>query len=162
MRALVIALLALIGCAAPQNAAPQTGADQAFTLLNPRDYHAFVGNWTPSDQPLCRVIRSGTEWRNNLHPAAVMGNNVFGPPETLFTDHVVLMLAREMPSGDTAGVFIVMSVTRGANETVVDYDYTPPPASTSTMKWYFAAVVDKPVKGPVRFSEHGHTVCEAR
>jgi hypothetical protein len=161
MRAFLICLLALIGCAAPQAAAPQTApnANVPFTLLNPGDYHAFIAN--PQQRwPLCQAVRSASEWSMRLHPAAVMGANVFGPPATLFDQHVVLLVARTMPSGATEHVFTVNSVTRTPDGKItVDYTYAPPPPGTSTMNYYFAVVVAKPVDSLVQFRENGQVVC---
>ena len=152
MRALLVSALAVLACA--MSVAP------AFTLLNPRDYNAFVPNWTPEDQPVCHVITSGAEWSDAVHPAAVMGHNVFGPPGSLFNRHDVLLLARVMPAGDTAHVFQVRRVTPGGGGTMVDYTYTPPAGpATSTTKEYFAIVVAKPISMPVLFRENGRVVC---
>lgn len=152
LRNLIIGALAMLGCASAQT--------NSVGLLDPRDYHAFLAQWTPEDRPLCRVIHSSAEWSATLHPAATMGRNVFGPPDALFNNHVVLLLARAMPTGPTEHVFDVHSVTRAAKgSVVVDYAYTPPPAASSTMNWYFAAVVDKPFTGPAFFRENGHDVC---
>ena len=161
---LTAALIAAVACAPTEtvtnaNAAPEA-ASANYTLLNPSDYHSFVGNWMPDDHPLCAAFQSRADWDKVMHPAAVMGQNTFAPPGPIWNDHAVLLLAREVNAGDPSHVFAVSNVSMEQNALVVDYTFAPTPQSTSTQKVYFAVVVPKPLPQMIRFRQDGNVVCE--
>jgi hypothetical protein len=65
-----------------------------------------------------------------------------------------------LSSGDASHVFRVNHVERGLHAIDVDYTFTPTPAATSTMKWYLAIAVAKPLPRRIRFREAGQVSCE--
>ena len=72
----------------------------------------------------------------------------------------MLLLARIVNSGDASHVFRVNRVERSLHAIDVDYTFTPTPAATSTMKWYLAIEVAKPLPRTLRFREAGQVTCE--
>jgi hypothetical protein len=145
--------------------APPGSADDAagYTLLNPSDYQSFVGNWSPDDHPFCAAFASAADWDAVMHPAATMGSHTYAPPASFWADHTVLLLARVAPSGgDAAHVLQVEDVRRTRDGVEVAYTFTPPPAASSTAKYYVAISVAKPVPGAIRFGENGAVTCETQ
>lgn len=96
-----IAAVALAAAsAAPSGAIPPPPVPVAFPyeVIDSRDYQVFVQNWSPASRPLCVAIRSGEDWDRVFHPAPVMrGNRAFAPPASFWSDHIILLIAREMP-----------------------------------------------------------------
>jgi hypothetical protein len=152
-----IAVLAsmLAGCA---------GADPAYTVLRPGDYHVFVAPWAATDHPFCAAFQSAADWEARMRPAAVMGENRFAPPPEIWRDHAVLLMARETNPGDPARLFTVTGVAKSADADALDVhtSFTPPPASTYTIVAYVAVEVPKPLPHVIHFSENGRDVCEIR
>jgi len=152
---LVLAFAAISGDAA-------SGPRQA-TTLDPGAYQSFVGNWAPADAPLCAALRSQADWAGVLHPAAVMGGNkAFSPPVDFWNTKAVLLVARVIDAGDTAKVFHLTHLQRSHDAIDLDYAFAAPPHASSTMKWYLAVAVAKPLPPTLRFREDGHIVCTLR
>ncbi|MBS0385640.1 MAG: hypothetical protein JSS00_09870 [Proteobacteria bacterium] len=151
----LIAVLALAACSA---------AYPPYTVLNPNDYHVFVAPWDPADQRFCAAFQSAADWEARMHPAAVMDENRFAPPAEIWRDHAVVMMARETNAGDPAHLFTVTGVTKSTDADALDVhtDFTPAPASTSTIIAYVAVQVPKPLPHVIHFSENGRDVCEIR
>jgi hypothetical protein len=150
--------LALFSTALAGSARARTPAD--YQMLNPSDYHVFVRPWADESKPECAALGAAADWSRVTAPAAIMGHNVFGPPASTWSQHAVLFLARVADAGPTAGIFTVTHVSRTPNEIDVDYTFQRNPPATSTMRWYFALVVAKPLPPIVRFREAGEVVCE--
>ena len=145
--------LAMVGASA--GAAPV-----AYKALDPGAYQSFVGNWTPDSAPLCAVIGSAANWDAVLHPAAVMGgSNRFAPPPETWRSHVVLLVAKVIPGGAKGSALESVSVNDAGGSLNVDYRFTPPPASSFTIKTYMALEIAKPIPESVVFKENGQTVC---
>lgn len=170
MRAFLIAGVTLLIAACGQSSAtttsaPPGSADDAagYTLLNPSDYQSFVGNWSPDDHPFCAAFASAADWDAVMHPAATMGSHTYAPPASFWADHTVLLLARVAPrGGDAAHVLQVEDVRRTRDGVEVAYTFTPPPAASSTAKYYVAISVAKPVPSAIRFGENGAVTCETQ
>ncbi|MFT3729772.1 MAG: hypothetical protein QM759_18260 [Terricaulis sp.] len=157
-RALIAVLPLVMALTACQGAYP------AYTVLNPHDYHVSVAPWEPRDQPLCAALQSGADWQAHMHPAAVMGENTFAPPDALWRDHAVLLMARETNPADPARIFTVTSVTKSTDADAMDVhtNFTAPPASTYTIVAYVAVEVPKPLPHVIHFIENGNNICEIR
>lgn len=154
-RPLIAALMFLL--VVPLTACAQNGP---YQRLDPDAYQSFVGNWKPSNQPFCAVIVSAAQWNGIMHPAPVMGTNrPFGPPGSFWSQHGVLLLARVMSAGDTDRVFRITGFRRTPQQIDLRYTYTPPPKTWSTIKWWMALAVRKPIPNEARFIENGRTVC---
>ena len=148
--ALGFVLLLAAACAQPTD----------FRVLSPNDYQSFVANWTPQERPFCAAFESGSDWTAVMHPAPTQMSRSFAPPDEFWRAHAVLLLARVVNSGDASHVFRVNRVERGLHAIDVDYTFTPTPAATSTMKWYLAIEVAKPLPRTIRFREAGQVTCE--
>jgi hypothetical protein len=129
-------------------------------LLDPDAYQSFVGNWSPKAAPLCTAMENAGEWESVLHPAPVMGGNkAFEPPSALWNHHAVLLLARVVNAGDTAHVFRLLRVTRTRGAIEMSVTFAPTPPASSTMKWYMALAVAKPLPPRIRIRENGAVIC---
>lgn len=148
-------LLAVVAC---------TDANPPYTVLNPSDYHVFVAPWDPLDQPFCAAFQSAADWDARMHPAAVMGGNTFAPPTEIWSDHAVVMMARETNPGDAAQMFRVTAVTKSTDADALDVHttFTPAQPSTFTIVAYVAVEVPKPLPHVIHFNENGRDVCEIR
>jgi len=136
------------------------GHPMAYRILSPGAYQSFVGNWVPAGAPLCAALRSQADWDGVLHPAAVMGaNRPFSPPADFWNSKAVLLVARVVDAGDTTGIFHLTRLQRDRDAVELDYAFAAPPHASSTMTWYLAVAVAKPLAATIRFKESGHTVC---
>jgi hypothetical protein len=141
-------------------AAPAAAQEPAYVQLNPGAFQSFVRNWAPPSRPLCAAIRSQAEWDTIMSPAATMGSSKpFGPPADFWSRRAVLLVARVVDAGDMAQVFRLQRVRRAAGTIDVEYNFTPPPKASSTMKWWLGVEVLKPLAATIRFVEAGHVVC---
>lgn len=146
------ALLVAMGCVEPTD----------FRVLNPSDYQSFVANWSPETRPYCAAFESNADWTAVMHPAATQTPHAFAPPDEIWREHAVLILAQIVNAGETAHVFRIDRVTRSSHAIDIDYTFTPNPPATSTMKSYFAIEVAKPLPRTIRFHEAGALTCEVR
>ncbi|HEY5210859.1 MAG TPA: hypothetical protein VIJ42_15580 [Stellaceae bacterium] len=152
-----LALIAVMLCLA---GIPAAARDVRFQQLDPHRYQSFVANWTPEDRPFCAVLRSAADWNRVLKPAPTMGGTrPFAPPAAFWRKHAILLLARILGAGDTATVFQVERVARDPGALRLDYRFAPTPPASSTMKWYLAVAVAKPLPPVARFREDGKIVC---
>lgn len=128
--------------------------------LDPADYQSFVRNWVPETVPLCAAIASADAWDHVLHPAPTMGRTrPFAPASAFWNDHAILLLAKVVNAGDVSHVFRLVGVERTRDAIEVNYGFRPTPPASSTMKWYFAIAVAKPLPALVRFRQEGKIVC---
>ena len=131
--------------------------------LDPHDYQSFVGNWTPARVPLCAALRSQSDWNGVLHPAAIMGGNKpFSPPADFWNAKAVLLVSRVVDAGDTTNICRLPRLRRSHDAIELDYAFAPTPHASSTMKWYLAVAVAKPLPSTIRFREGGRTLCKLR
>jgi hypothetical protein len=154
---------ALLIAALVSGGSSRSAAEAAFERLDPNTYQSFVRNWKPENAPLCAVIRSQADWDKVLAPAARMGGTpTYAPPAAFWDTKAVLFVARVINAGNTADVFRVERVEFGKHTLELDYSYRPTPPASSTMKWYLAVAVAKPLPATVRFTEGGKVVCTLR
>jgi len=155
-----VALVAIVLCLAGTHAVAR---DIGFQRLDPHRYQSFVANWIPADRPFCAILRSAAEWNRVLKPAPTMDRTrPFAPPPAFWRKHAILLLARILGAGDTANIFQVERVARDPGALRLDYRFTPTPPASSTMKWYLAVAVAKPLPPVARFGENGKIVCTVR
>ncbi|HEY4919455.1 MAG TPA: hypothetical protein VII40_05065 [Xanthobacteraceae bacterium] len=136
--------------------------DPSYVVLDPDSFQSFVANWMPETEPKCAAMRSRADWDKVMHPAPVMGGSKpFAPGPDVWAHDGVLLVARVIPAGDTANVFKLQGVRRADERIDVDYAFTPPARSSSTVKWWLGVRVAKPLTATVRFVENGRVVCMA-
>jgi hypothetical protein len=131
-----------------------------FSRLDPNAFQSFVVNWADAEQPFCRTMLSASDWDRWLKPAATMGfRRPFAPPAKLWNSHAVLLVARVVSAGDTSDVFSHLRMTGDERELALDYRFAPNPPASSTMKWYLALEIPKPLPPTVVVRENGRSVC---
>ncbi len=139
------------------------GAEQPYERLDPAAYQSFVANWQPADGPFCAVIRTATDWDRVLKPAPTMGRTrPFAPPPEFWHFKAVLLVAHVIGAGDASDVFQVVRLSLGTGGLELDYRFIPTPPATSTMKWYLAVALPKPLPLVVRFMENRRLICTLR
>lgn len=154
--ALGVALLLAVADAAPEAAT----AEQSYEQLDPNAYQSFVANWEPDVGPLCAVIRTQADWDRVLKPAPTMGRTKpFSPPPEFWKFKAILLVAHVIGAGDTSSVFQVQHLVRGKGGMQLDYRFTPTPPASSSIKWYLAVAVPKPLPKLVRFTENRRLIC---
>ena len=128
--------------------------------LDPGALQSFVRNWEPASRPLCAALQSAADWNAVMAPAPVMGAaNPFAPPDDLWARSAVLMLARVVDAGDTADIFKLRGVRQAGGRLDIGYTFTPPPKSSSRMKWWLGITVAKPLPPIIRFLEGDIVSC---
>jgi hypothetical protein len=133
---------------------------EPFSRLDPNAFQSFVANWADAEQPFCRAMLSAADWERWLKPAPTMGfHRPFAPQADLWNHHAVLLVARVVNAGDTSGVFSNPRVTGDERELALDYRFAPTPPASSTMKWYLALEIAKPLPPTVVVRENGRSVC---
>lgn len=181
MRRMLIAALAmgLTACNAPDSTAPKTPATPAAAPAPPRAdmslveplapdafrrldftlYHVFVGPKAAPGRPFCAALDSADAWRATMQPAAVMGENLFAPPDDMWADHAVLLIAR-LVGADPGDALRVEGIRR--TDAALDVRYTLADAAQSgtDFNWPIAVTVAKPLPAKIRFLENGRVVCE--
>ena len=150
----------MIGAAIGVLALVTASIEAPYQRLSPGDYQSFVGNWAPNSAPLCAALRSGADWERVLHPAPTMWRHKpFAPSAAFWTGHAVLLVARVANAGPTADILTHEHVRRAKDALEVDYAFRPTPPASSTIKWYLALAVPRPLPPEVRFKEGGRLVC---
>lgn len=131
-------------------------------LVHAQDYQDYVARWSPASAPLCRVFTSADAWQRTLRPAAVMGaHRPFAPPAQFWREHAVVFVARTIYAGSADDALSIRRIERTNEVMTVDYSFAPTPRASSTMNWWSAAAVEKPLPARVIFRENGRTVCQA-
>lgn len=132
-----------------------------FSRVAPDAYGVFLATWTPSNKPFCAAIGSSAQWHAIFEPAAVMGRNrPFSPPDSLWRDRAMLVVARVVPAGDPSHVFVLTSISEANGALVERYSFNPTAPASSTMKWWMGIIVQKPLPAKVAFVENGRRVCD--
>ena len=152
------AVLLALGCGATARA-----AEAWYMRLDPHVYENYVADWSPADAPLCAVIRSRAEWNRILRAEPNTSLiNTYSLPAAFARGDAVLLVAREINFGQTSAVFRPTDVERTPNAMEVDYRFKPTPPANTTISWYMALEVAKPLPPTVRFVENGREVCTLR
>jgi len=153
---LVLAPIFATACAGP-------GASLLpYSRLNPSDYQSFVVNWQPADAPLCAVITSAAAWAHVLHSAPVMWSNRRFAPDALFwREHTaILLLARVTPAGDPARIFTIDSIRSDNDVMIVDYEFSPRPAASYSIKAWMGAAITARLPATIEFRQGNLLTCQ--
>lgn len=134
-------------------------APDAFRPINFSLYHVFVEPRAERGRPFCNTVESAEAWRSVMQPAATESSQLFEPPEAMWRDHAVLLLARFVEA-DPAQNLRLQGIHRTDAALEVSYQLTEPAPSGGEFNWPIAVAVAKPLPPTIRFIENGQVVCE--
>lgn len=134
-------------------------APGAHRAINFSLYHVFVGPRAERGRPFCTTLESAEAWRSVMQPAATDSSQLFEPPEAMWRDHAVLLLARFIEADPTQNLRI-QGIRRTDAALEVSYQLTEPAPSGGEFNWPIAVAVAKPLPPTIRFIENGQVVCE--
>jgi hypothetical protein len=132
-----------------------------FTTLTPENLQSFVKTWQPADKPLCKILKSNTDWDKWMGAAAVMGpHKPYAPPASLWSDKFMVLIARVVDAADPATVFDMKRV-RGDRQTlaIAYHIRAPSPASYKIAAWIGVIIGADQLRDRVDIVEDGTTVC---
>lgn len=134
-------------------------APDAFRPINFSLYHVFVEPRAERGRPFCTTLESAEAWRSVMQPAATGSSQLFEPPEGMWRDHAVLLLARFVEADPTQNLRL-QGIRRTDAALEVSYEFTEPAPSGGEFNWPIAVAVAKPLPPTIRFIENGQVVCE--
>lgn len=134
-------------------------APSAHRPINFGLYHVFVEPRAERGRPFCTTLESAERWRSVMQPAATDSSQLFEPPEAMWRDHAVLLLARFVEADPTQNLRI-QGIRRTDAVLEVSYQLTEPAPSGGEFNWPIAVAVAKPLPPTIRFVENGQVVCE--
>lgn len=134
-------------------------ASDAFRPINFSLYHVFVEPRAERGRPFCTTLESAEAWRSVMQPAATGSSRLFEPPEAMWGDHAVLLLARFVEADPTQNLRL-QGIRRTDATLEVSYELTEPAPSGGEFNWPIAVAVAKPLPNTIRFIENGQVVCE--
>lgn len=132
----------------------------AYRPINFGLYHVFVQTRAERGRPFCTTLESAEAWQSAMQPAAIDSSRLFEPPEAMWRDHAVLLLARFVEADPTQNLRI-QGIRRTDAALEVSYQLTEPAPSGGEFNWPIAVAVAKPLPPTIRFIENGQVVCEA-
>jgi hypothetical protein len=140
---------------------PAPGKVVEFATLTPGHFQSFVKTWQKPAAPLCQVLRSNADWERWMGAAAVMGQHKpYAPPESLWSHHFVVLIARVVGAQDPDTVFDVTGVR--ADREALDIAYHVNRPSTAPYKiaaWVGVVLRNDQRRGRLDIIEDGAMTC---
>lgn len=134
-------------------------APDAHRPINFGLYHVFVEPRAERGRPFCTTLDSADAWRSVMQPAATGSSQLFEPPEAMWREHAVLLLAHFVEADPTQNLRIE-GIRRTDDVLEVSYQISEPAPSGGEFNWPIAVAVAKPLPPTIRFIENGQVVCE--
>lgn len=123
-------------------------------------YHVFSAQRGEHGRPFCTAMESAEAWRSVMQPAAIDRPQLFEPPEAIWRDHAILLVAR-LVAADPGQNLRVLGIRRTDSVLEVSYQLAEPAPGGAEFNWPIAVEVSKPLPPTIRFIENGRVVCEA-